>query len=170
MLGFNYLIVLDVILWVILLISMLGILCGINLRGRVSKTRFRKQKQKYLKTGLSTEFSLELKCQLEHLMVADKPFLEHSLSLDDIANLLSIPRHHASQIINEHFHMNFFSFVNSYRIKEAEEILKSKRCYCNRTIEDIAYQCGFNNKVSFYRAFKERTNSTPKVFRSQFIE
>ncbi|WP_414459302.1 helix-turn-helix domain-containing protein [Flagellimonas lutimaris] len=32
------------------------------------------------------------------------------------------------------------------------------------SISEIAYQCGFNNRVSFYKAFKKITHITPKEF------
>ena len=69
---------------------------------------------KYEKTGLSESFSLELKNKLEYLMNSEKLHLRHELRLDDIAELLDISRHHASQVINENFNMSFYDFINSY--------------------------------------------------------
>lgn len=122
------------------------------------------QKHKYEKTGLSEAFSKELKSKLEYLMNSQKLYLNHELRLDDIAELLDISRHHASQVINENFEVSFYDYVNSYRIEEA----KSKLCAgfenSSESISDIAYQCGFNNRVSFYKAFKKVTGSTPTEF------
>ncbi len=118
---------------------------------------------KYEKTGLSETFSLELKNKLEHLMGTEKLYLQHELRLDDIAKLLNISRHHASQVINENFNMSFYDYINAYRIEEAKNKLSS---FGNsvQSISEIAYQCGFNNRVSFYKAFKKITHITPKEF------
>ncbi|NVN17500.1 helix-turn-helix domain-containing protein [Muricauda sp. HICW] len=122
------------------------------------------KKYKYEKTGLSESFSLELKNKLELLMNEEKLYLNHELRLDDIAELLDISRHHASQVINENFNLSFYDFVNSYRIEEAKNRLCSDFENTSESISDIAYQCGFNNRVSFYKAFKKVTQVTPKEF------
>ena len=122
------------------------------------------KKDKYEKTGLSEAFSLELKNKLEHLMENEKLYLKHELKLDDIAELLDISRHHASQVINENFNMSFYEYINTYRIEEAKNILCSNFEDSSVSISDISYQCGFNNRVSFYKAFKKITHITPKEF------
>lgn len=119
---------------------------------------------KYEKTGLSQAFSSELKTKLEHLMENQKLYLNHELRLDDIAELLDISRHHASQVINENFNASFYDFINSYRIEAAKLKLASGFEDASESISDIAYQCGFNNRVSFYKAFKKVTGATPTQY------
>lgn len=121
---------------------------------------------KYKKTGLSTKESIELKEKLLNIMKQDRPYLNCDLRLIHLADLLEVPRHHASQIINEHFHTNFFDFINTYRVKESEKLLKQESHY---TMESIAYQSGFNNRVSFYKAFKRCNQLTPTKYKEQFI-
>ncbi len=122
---------------------------------------------KYEKTGLSKEFSLELKDKLLSLMEHQKPYLDSDIRLDTIARMLDISRHHASQIINEHFSVHFFDFINKYRIQEAERLLSSQDL--SLTIEDIAYQIGFNNRISFYKAFKKNLGCTPTTYRRHYM-
>ena len=80
-----------------------------------------------------------------------------------LANRLNTTRHNASQVINEHFDMSFHELVNKYRIEEAMEILQddSKQKW---NIIDIAYEVGYNNKVTFNKAFKKETDLTPSQF------
>ena len=118
---------------------------------------------KYERTGLSSEYSLELKQQLETLMENEKPYLDSDIRMDDLAEMLDIPRHHASQVINEHFKSNFFDFINGYRVKEAE--LALKELGEKITIQQVAYQSGFNTRTSFYKAFKKVNGITPKEYR-----
>lgn len=119
---------------------------------------------KYEKTGLSETFSQELKEKLESIMSNQKLYLNHGLKLGDLADVLDISKHHTSQVINEHFKQSFYQFVNAYRIEEAKHLLCTHAENPSICISDIAYQCGFNNRVSFYKSFKKVTNITPKEF------
>ncbi len=123
---------------------------------------------KYKKTGLTTAYSSELKQKLEELMIGQKPYLNSELRLDDLSELLGISRHHASQIINEHFSSNFFDFINTYRVKESIKLLETKRKEIN--LAEVSYLAGFNNTVSFNRAFKKNTTLTPSQYRKRLME
>ncbi len=116
---------------------------------------------KYRTTGLTPDFSVELKEEMEKYMESDKPYLNSEFRLDDLASKLDISRHHCSQVINEHFDSNFFNFINSYRIEEVKKMLQKNP---KLSITDVMYACGFNNRVSFYNAFKKFTGTTPKMY------
>jgi AraC-like DNA-binding protein len=61
--------------------------------------------------------------------------------------------------------MSFYDYINQYRIEEAKNKLSSSISNnLSYSISDIAYQCGFNNRVSFYKAFKKITRTTPTEF------
>jgi AraC-like DNA-binding protein len=117
---------------------------------------------KYQRTGLTKKYSLELKFKLLTYMQSDKPYLNSELRLDDLAEKLNLSRHHTSQIINEHFDSSFFDFINHYRIGEAKKLLRNDH---NLNITEVLYACGFNNRVSFYKAFKKFTGVTPTGFK-----
>lgn len=118
---------------------------------------------KYKKSGLTTSYSEELKEQLLVLLEQEKVYKQSNISLEKLALRLDTTRHNISQVINEHFSMNFFHLINKYRIAEAVEILKND--YNNNlNIIDVAYDVGFNNKVTFNKAFKSETGMTPSSF------
>lgn len=117
---------------------------------------------KYKNSGLTASFSLELKEQLVALLENDKVYRQNSIKLEFIAQKLGTTRHNASQIINEHFGMNFFELINKYRVEEAMELLKSN--YGDLNIIDIAYEVGYNNKVTFNKSFKKLSSLTPTQF------
>lgn len=119
---------------------------------------------KYEKTGLTDSLFTDLQNRLTGLMEHEKIYLDNDLSLDKVANLLNVSRHHASQVINESFNQSFFQYVNKYRITEAEENLKDRDLQ-NLTIDEIAFKSGFNNRVSFYNLFRDYYNTTPTEFR-----
>ena len=122
-------------------------------------------KIKYEKSGLTEGFSEDLKEQLMYLLNTEKVYRDNEITLNSLAENLGTTRHNVSQVINEHFEVNFFHLINKYRVNEAINIIKSD---FNRNLKiiDIAYDVGFNNKVTFNKAFKTETSFTP----SQYIE
>ncbi len=54
-------------------------------------------------------------------------------------------------------------FIRGIRLKQAENLLKTT----NKTVQEIMYDCGFNNKAYFYRAFAKEFGSTPKEYRDR---
>ncbi|AXG71018.1 transcriptional activator FtrA [Kordia sp. SMS9] len=122
---------------------------------------------KYQNNGLSSSIAVEMKDKLISLMEADQLFLDSSLTLDVLSERLNLSRHHTSQLINEHFQVNFFEFVNNYRIQEAIKLLQDKKS--NLNINQIIYAAGFNNRTSFYNAFRKKTGISPKSYRNKHV-
>ena len=118
---------------------------------------------KYKKSGLTSSLSLELKENLLKLLNEDKVFLDNDLNLESLSIKLNTTRHNTSQVINEHFKMSFSELMNQYRIEEATEILKRDE-YNSLSIIQVAYEVGFNNKVSFNKYFKKQLSLTPTQY------
>ncbi|MDY8133987.1 helix-turn-helix transcriptional regulator [Aquimarina sp. 2201CG5-10] len=121
---------------------------------------------KYEKSGLTLSLSLELKDKLLRLLNEEKVYKQNDITLQKLAELLETTRHNTSQIINEHFNQNFFELINTYRIREAMEILKKEKPG-NFNIIDVAYEVGFNNKVTFNKSFKKQNHITPSEYISK---
>ncbi len=124
-----------------------------------------KTKFKYKKSGMTPSYSMELKESLLNLLKGDKMYKENNISLDVLSEKLGTTRHNLSQVINENFEINFSELINEYRISEAMEIMKNDR-FNNLNIIQVAYEVGFNNKVTFNKAFKKHLSQTP----SQYIK
>lgn len=118
---------------------------------------------KYKKSRLTPTFSEELKEKLLVLLHEEKIFKQNDISLELLSEWLGTNRHNTSQVINEHFGMNFFELINKYRVSEAMEILKSDT-HKNLSIIEVAYEVGFNNKVTFNKSFKKQLSQTPTQF------
>jgi len=119
--------------------------------------------EKYQKSRLTVNFSLELKENLIGLLNKEKIFKENSLTLDSLAQKLETNRHNTSQVINEHFDVSFFELINQYRINEAKDLLESD-LHKNMKIIEVAYEVGYNNKVTFNKSFKKETSLTPTQY------
>lgn len=122
---------------------------------------FQRKQEKYTKSGLTESYSQELKSCLLQLMEEEKIYLNNDISLDELAERMQTTRHNASQVINEHFGLNFFELINKYRIQDAVALLENDR---RLNIIDVAYQVGFNNKVTFNKSFKKFLAKTPTQF------
>ncbi|QHT68253.1 AraC family transcriptional regulator [Rhodocytophaga rosea] len=121
---------------------------------------------KYENSTLSQEKSSRYLQKLLHSMQQDKLYLDSELSLQTLADKLSIPPHYLSQVINEQLGQNFFDFVNTYRVEEVKSRLTDPKNQ-HLTILAIAFDAGFNSKSAFNLAFKSITGFTPSQFRTQ---
>jgi AraC-like DNA-binding protein len=100
---------------------------------------------------------------IESHMKSNKPFENPKISLNELSGQLKMPTHLLSKIINDHFHQNFFDYINSYRVAEFKEKVKDPK-NLNLTFLGLAYEVGFNSKTAFNRAFKKITNQTPREY------
>ena len=96
-----------------------------------------------------------------NFMISEKPYLEENLTLQKLAEKTNIPEKHLSFLINKVMGKHFFDFINSYRIQQAQILLKNKEL----NIQQIMYEVGFNSKSSFNTAFKKYTATTPSKYR-----
>lgn len=93
-------------------------------------------------------------------METDKPFLDGNLTIHDLSAKTGIARHHITQVLNERYKRNFFTFINEYRVKEVIERFSNPK-YNKYTILAIAMDAGFNSKTTFNSIFKSQTGLTP---------
>jgi AraC-like DNA-binding protein len=98
-------------------------------------------------------------------MISSKSYLNPELSLPKLAEEVGISNHYLSQVINERFKLNFFDFINRYRVEAFKAKVKDPR-FTNYSLLGIAFECGFNSKSAFNRVFKQNTGLTP----SQYIK
>ncbi|WP_353779122.1 helix-turn-helix domain-containing protein [Winogradskyella sp. 3972H.M.0a.05] len=132
-------------------------------RGDVQLEDISKLFNKYKKSGLTESYSNELKENLLTLMDREQVYKLNDISLDALSEMLGTTRHNASQVINEHFNMSFYDLINYFRINEAKRILEADKNR-NFNIIDIAYEVGYNNKVTFNKAFKKQLELTPTEY------
>ncbi|NLR94972.1 helix-turn-helix domain-containing protein [Flammeovirga agarivorans] len=97
------------------------------------------------------------------LFEKEKLYTKQDLSLNDVSNLLNIPSHKLTKLIQQAYKRNFSELVNDYRVQAF-----TKRVLVGdaekSTLLSIAYEVGFQSKSTFNRAFKKSTGMTPKEF------
>ncbi|WP_425389845.1 helix-turn-helix domain-containing protein [Ekhidna sp.] len=119
---------------------------------------------KYLSSTLSKAEMEIIVNRVINLFETEKIFLNKDLSLSEVATSLDIPSHKISQTLSRLLNTNFNEFLNDFRIKFSVGLLSNPK-YDHYKIEAIAIDSGFNNKVTFYKAFSRVHNETPASFR-----
>lgn len=117
----------------------------------------------YEKSGLDEGSMAALAQELVEAVDARKLYLNPTLTLRELAKEVGMTPHTVSEVLNRSVGQSFYEFINRRRVDEARSLLVRT----GDTVLDIAFAAGFNNKVSFNKAFKEYEGVTPSMFRKQ---
>ena len=83
------------------------------------------------------------------------------VTLADAASSLGYAENYLSHKITKLFGMSFRNLLGCLRAEKAKELLSTT----DRTILQIAYECGFGSERSFSRSFERATGDTPGIYR-----
>lgn len=84
------------------------------------------------------------------------------ISLDLLSQELGTSKFHLSRLFSKKIGCGLNDYLNALRFRYACELLESTTRY----VTEIAYAAGFESQSTFYRFFKEQTNSTPTEYRN----
>lgn len=101
--------------------------------------------------------------KIESLMLTDKMYENPELLISDLSSKLGTHSKKISQVINQGFDMNFNDYVNHHRIKALLQKIEVGE-HNIQTLLSLAFDCGFNSKSTFNRAFKRATSQSPKEY------
>lgn len=120
-------------------------------------------KGKYQSSSLKGPEAAKLYFELKDLLEKETLYLDPNLNLKELADRLKTNTKYLSQVVNFHYGDNLQVFINSYRVKEAR-LKMLEDGYQNLTLFGIAMLCGFKNKSTFYKVFKQHCNQTPMEY------
>jgi adenylate cyclase len=120
-------------------------------------------KPKYKRTTFTRQQAQEIEKKLSEVMDKEKPYINPRLSSPDLAEMIDITTNQLSQFLNEHLNKNFYDYVNSFRLKEFQQLCKNPK-YSHLSILGLAYECGFNSKTTFNAFFKKEMGVTPSEY------
>ncbi len=118
------------------------------------------------KTLLSANELENLKSKLQDVMQNDRLYLEPNMTLSDLSRQIGVNSTVLSYTINNGFGKNFNDFINQFRIEEVKNKLRNGDTE-RANLLGIAFDCGFNSKATFNRAFKKFTGISPKEFQEK---
>lgn len=106
------------------------------------------------------------KTKIEAFIKEETLYQNPELTLTDLAKKLQTNASIISKAINQGFGLNFNDFINNYRIEAVKQCFENGE-HKKSTLLGIAFDCGFNSKATFNRAFKKNTGLSPKDFLSK---
>jgi AraC-like DNA-binding protein len=121
-----------------------------------------KNTDKYKKNMPEGEMQDELLDKIFTIMEDIPVICDPKFSIDKLATLVESNNTYVSQIINNILKKNFRSFLNSYRIREAQRFFSAPDI-AKYTIEAVALNVGFKSRSAFRDAFKEITGVSPNL-------
>lgn len=123
----------------------------------------------YKKSGLQSESMARIHSRLLEAMQKDRLYLNPTLTLADLSEWIHTPSHQITQSLNVYAQINFYDFVNGFRVEAFKQKIQSGEA-SNFSLLGIAYDCGFNSKSSFNRIFKQYTGDSPSEFKNKQID
>jgi AraC-like DNA-binding protein/Tfp pilus assembly protein PilF len=117
----------------------------------------------YIPKALKDDAQNELLNRILASMEDTSLIYDTEFSIDKLAELVQSNQKYVSQVINDALKKNFRSFLNSYRIREAQRLF-SESDASKYTIEAVAFMVGFKSRTTFNNAFKEIVGVSPNFY------
>ena len=127
------------------------------------------QKKEPKKSSFTNEKHSEAFKSLQRYIVENQKYLDPTLSLEKLAEEVSMSTSHLSKLINTYGGQNFSDYINEFRITQSKKLL-SDASFGQYTIVAIGLECGFYSKSTFYSAFKKFGGQTPSEYRDQYLK
>lgn len=119
---------------------------------------------KYRNRRLAQDDALAVLAALEQLMAGQKSYLNPNLNLAQLAKRAGYTQAQVSQVLNDKLSKSFNTYINEYRIAEAQQLLTDEP---QLNLDIVAERCGFNSTSTFFSTFKKVSGQTPASFRAQ---
>ncbi|MEL6441402.1 MAG: AraC family transcriptional regulator [Cyanobacteria bacterium J06621_8] len=89
-------------------------------------------------------------------------YLERNIKLADLAQILNMSSFHFSRLFKQSMGITPHQYLSQQRVEKAKQLLKQT----DRSITDIALDCGFSSHSHLSKQFRKATGITPKVYRA----
>lgn len=119
--------------------------------------------QRYARSGLRSDDIERYAARLEQRMEDGQLWRDHGLNLRSLAQAISVPPIHLSEVLNTKLGMTFYDYVNQCRVRDACDLL----IQTDDSIIEISETVGFNAKSTFNTSFKKVTEQTPSQWRKR---
>ena len=97
------------------------------------------------------------------VMKEKQPYLNPDFTLDDLADLLDVPKHHLYYCFQNVLHTKFTRLRTEFRVEHAKKLL-AEADFRRYTFDSIGREAGFASVSSFYQTFKNEVGCTPGAY------
>jgi AraC-like DNA-binding protein len=115
---------------------------------------------------LETEYLISIGMKIDFYMEEFRPYLQSDFNLNQLSVLIQIPVHHLIYYFREIKKKHFHEYRNTMRIDFAKELIRQGKAK-GITVEGIGVMAGFNNRNSFFNAFKKAEGISPGMYIDQ---
>ncbi|MBN2641711.1 MAG: AraC family transcriptional regulator [Victivallales bacterium] len=88
--------------------------------------------------------------------------IANAVSIDEMADISGLSRFHFSREFKKYTGLSPMAYMNELRVKRATRMLQVE----NKTVKEIAFECGYEDLSYFTKVFKKSTGITPAGFRN----
>jgi AraC family transcriptional regulator len=103
--------------------------------------------------------------QLQQTINYIQVHLDAKLSLDILATELNLSVYHFCELFTQSMGMPPYKYILQQRVERAKQLLNNSQ----RSLSDIALDCGFANQSHLNRHFTKATGISPKKYRNRLI-
>jgi AraC family transcriptional regulator len=89
-------------------------------------------------------------------------YLGQDIKLTDLAALVDMSQFHFSHRFKQAIGVSPYQYLLQQRVERAKQLLKQTE----RSIVDIALECGFSSHSHLSKQFRQLTGITPKAYRA----
>jgi AraC family transcriptional regulator len=100
--------------------------------------------------------------QLQQVLDYINDHLDRDIKLADLATLLDMSQFHFSHLFKQSLDTTPYQYLLQQRVERAKQLLKQTE----RSIMDIALDCGFSSHSHLSKQFRQLTGITPKAYRA----
>jgi AraC-like DNA-binding protein len=97
------------------------------------------------------------------LMTSQQTYLNADLSLNRLAEILHLPKHYVTQVLNVQMKQSYHQYINTLRILHACRLINADP---GALLKNIAEDSGFTSVVTFNRSFKTVMNMLPNEYKN----
>ncbi|MDJ0708643.1 MAG: AraC family transcriptional regulator [Leptolyngbyaceae cyanobacterium MO_188.B28] len=88
--------------------------------------------------------------------------LNHEITLADLSQLLDLSQFHFGRLFKQSLGLSPYQYLLQQRVERAKQLLKQT----DKSIMDIAFECGFNSHSHLSKQFRQQTGMTPTTYRA----
>ena len=113
---------------------------------------------------ITTEQRRILLDKICHVMESSDLYCDPEFSIDRLAAAIDSNSRYVSEMINTEYGINFRTFLNKYRVKEAMRRLEDIENYGHFTIKTIGESVGYKYQATFISVFTKETGLKPSLY------